>query len=179
MDIKGCSASKFNSMRLSSETEINTMDAIDAIDAQAMHAVAEDLFRRSRFGDVIGGTKRLRRGMTQLMDTGRSAEARRMGVVLLADHGGYAPPLSCNPVAQARQLMRQYGLTAADITDQESDPRYVYQGRCGGRRHRSYREPDPFYSNGISVVGPVGLEPTTYGLKVLPRPCRSTIRSAF
>jgi hypothetical protein len=32
---------------------------------------------------------------------------------------------------------------------------------------------------GLLLVGPVGLEPTTYGLKVLPRLCRSVIMAAF
>jgi hypothetical protein len=102
------------------DRRINT---VDSIEAPLMHDIAEDLFIRSRFGDVIGGTNRLREVMTQLKDARRGAEARGISTVLLADLGGYDPALSHNPAANARKLLRHYGLTVADLTGGESDPR--------------------------------------------------------
>jgi len=99
------------------------LNTVDSIEVQDMHDIAEDLFTRSRFGDVIGGTNRLREVMTQLMDNGRNAEVRAISAMLLADLGGYDPAMSHNLAAHARKLLRHYGLTVADITGGECDPR--------------------------------------------------------
>ena len=39
--------------------------------------------------------------------------------------------------------------------------------------------PTPFCCNGIGLVGPVGLEPTTYGLKERPKPARNAYDPPF
>jgi hypothetical protein len=99
------------------------INTVDSIEPGAMHDIAEDLFIRTRFGDVIGGPNRVGEVMTQLANAGRGADARCMQAVLLADFLGYRPTMSHNPAAKARKLLRHYGLTVADLAEGESNPR--------------------------------------------------------
>ena len=95
------------------------INRVDDIKVDDMHAVAEQFFDKARFGAVIGCSTRLRDVMTSLTDT----EARGVSALLLAEFGGYEPPLSRNPLATYRALTRRLGLTVADLTDGETEPR--------------------------------------------------------
>jgi hypothetical protein len=99
------------------------INAVDDITGDQMTHIAAELFQRGRFGDVVGGSNRLRDVMTDLVDQGRPADARAVAAVLTCDLLGCEPPLSRNPLRKARTLLREYRLTVADLTDRESDAR--------------------------------------------------------
>lgn len=102
------------------DKEINR---VDDVDAHGMYEMAEKYFLQSRFGDVIGGSTRLRDVMTSLIDQGRGADARGVSAVLVADLAAFDPPMSRNTLSNYRTLTRRLGLTVADLTGGEAEPR--------------------------------------------------------
>lgn len=95
------------------------INRVDDIDTEDMHNVADAFFQRARFGEVIGGSTRLRDLMTSLSDR----DARGVSAVLLAELAGYDPPLSRNPLSTYRALARRLGLTTADLLGGDTEPR--------------------------------------------------------